>query len=82
VLGPSGPPSRIRTDRIGSGRFAVSDISENTEKTLRVFLVETSAQQRGVALGCNRSKKIDLAVDGDAMLAKMRDPYYERERRC
>jgi hypothetical protein len=66
---------------IGNGQFAVVDISENSGRTLRVFLVETREQQTAAALGCNRCDKIDLAVDGDKLLRDMPDLYDADERR-
>jgi hypothetical protein len=66
---------------IGGGQFAVADISENSGRTLRVFLVETREQQNAAALGCNRCDKIDLAVDGEKLLLDMRDIYDPSERK-
>jgi hypothetical protein len=66
---------------IGTGRFAVMDVSEQTGRTLRVFLAETPEQQRAHALGCNHAIKVDLEFDAESALAKMRDPYDKDERR-
>lgn len=65
----------------GSGRYAIVVLGVNTGRTQRVILVEDEATQKAAALGYDRCDKVDLGVDGAALLARIPDRHYERERR-